>query len=58
MGVLFVRDVVAVTVAEFLCETKVDDVYQVRGLAGTHNKVCGLNVAVYEVVRMNEFNAG
>jgi len=58
MRVLFVGDVGAVTIAEFFCEAKVDDIDQVGGLTGAHDKVGGLDVAVDEVVRMNEFNTG
>jgi hypothetical protein len=48
----------AVVVAKFLCKAKVDDVDEVRALAGAHDKVGGLDIAMDEVVRMNEFNTG
>jgi hypothetical protein len=58
MSVLLIRDVGAIAIAKFLCEAKVDDVNEVRAMAGAHNKVGGLDVAMDEVVRMNKFNAG
>jgi hypothetical protein len=58
MSVLLIRYVGAIAIAKFPCETKVDDVDEVRAMAGAHNKVGGLYVAMDEVVRMNEFNAG
>lgn len=58
MSVLLIRDMGAVPITKFPCEAEVDDVDEVRTLAGAHNKVGGLDVAMDEVVRMNEFNTG
>jgi hypothetical protein len=58
MSVLLIRDMGAVPITKLLCEAKIDDVDEVRTLTGAHNKVGGLDVAMDEVVRMNEFNTG
>jgi len=58
MSVLFIGDVGAVTITEFLCKAKVDDIDEVGALAGAHDKVGGLYVPMDEVVRVDEFNAG
>ena len=46
MSVLLIRHVGSIPFAKFLCEAKVDDVDKVRAMAGAHNKVGGLDVAV------------
>jgi hypothetical protein len=56
MRVLLIGDMSAVVIAKSLRKAKVDDVDEVRALTGAHNKVGGLDVAMDEVVRMNEFN--
>ena len=58
VSVLFVGNVSAIVVSEFLCEAKVDDIDEVGAMAGAHDEVGGFYVAVYEVVRMDEFNTG
>jgi hypothetical protein len=58
VGVLFIRDVAPVAIAEFLCEAKIDDIDKVGALASAHNKVGWLYVTVDEVVRVDEFNTG
>jgi hypothetical protein len=58
VGVLFVRNVGAVAIAEFLCKAKVDDIDEVGAMAGAHNEVGGFYVTVDKVVRVDEFNAG
>ena len=58
VGVLFVGDVSTIVITEFLCEAKIDDIDKVGAMAGAHDEVGGFDVAVYEVVRMDEFNAG
>ena len=50
VGVLFIGDVSAIAVAKFLCEAKVDDIYEMLGMAGAHDEIGGLDVAVNEVV--------
>lgn len=50
VSVLFVRDVSAIVVSEFLCEAKIDDIDEVGAMASTHDEVGGFYVAVYEVV--------
>jgi hypothetical protein len=44
--------------AEFFGEAKVDNVDHVGSLAGAHDKVGWLNVAVDEAVVVDEFDAG
>ena len=58
VGVLFVRNMGAVAIAEFLCEAKVDNVDEVGTLAGAHDKVGWFYVTVDKIVRVDEFNAG
>ena len=58
VGVLLVRDVSAIAITEFLCEAEIDDIDEVGSMAGAHDEVGGFYVAVYEVVRMDEFNTG
>jgi hypothetical protein len=58
VGVLFIRDVGAVAIAEFLCEAEIDNVDEVGALAGAHNEVGGFYVTVNKIVRVDEFNAG
>jgi len=58
MSVLFVGNVSAVVITEFLCEAEIDDIDEVRAMADAHDEVGGFYVAVDEVVRMDEFNTG
>ncbi len=58
VSVLFVGDVRAIVVTEFLCEAKIDDIDKVGAMAGAHDEVGGFYVAVDKVVRMDEFNTG
>jgi hypothetical protein len=55
---LTVGNVASRAVTEFLCETKVDDVDEVRGIVRAHNKVRWFHVSMYEVVRVNVLEAG
>ena len=43
---MLIRDVGTIAIAKFLSKAKVDDVDEVRAMAGAHNKVGGLGVAV------------
>ena len=45
-SILLIRHVGAIAITKFLCEAKVDDIDKVRAMAGAHNKVGGLDVAV------------
>ena len=57
--VLVIRDVSSRSwVAELFGETEVNDIDDIRGTVGAHDEISGFNIAVYEVVRMYEFNAG
>lgn len=58
VGVLFVRNVGTVAIAEFLCEAKVDDIDEVGTMAGAHDEVGGFYVTVDKIVRVDEFNTG
>jgi len=56
--VLAVRDVqVGLWVAEFLCETKVNNVDLVATFANAHQEVVGLDVTMNEVARVDILNA-
>ena len=46
ISVLLIRDVGTITIAKFLSKAKVNDVDEVWAMAGAHNKVGGLGVAV------------
>jgi adenylosuccinate synthase len=58
MRVLLVGDVGTVTITEFLCEAKIDDVNEMGPMTGAHNKVGWLDIAMNKVVRVNELDAG
>lgn len=45
-------------VSVFLGETEIDDVDEMRGSTGAHDKVGGLDVAVDVVLRVYEFDTG
>ena len=47
---MFVGDVSAIVITEFLCEAEIDDIDEVGAMAGAHDEVGGFDVAVYEVV--------
>ena len=56
--VLAVGDVLmGARIAELLGKAEVDDVDQVALFGQTHQKVVGLDVAMYEVLRVNELDA-
>lgn len=56
MFILLVRNVVArQAVAKLFGQAKVDDVNKVSGIVEAHHKICGFDVAVYIVARMNKF---
>lgn len=57
--VLFEGDVVRGSrVSVFLGETEIDDVDEVRGSAGAHDKVGGFDVAVDVVFRVDKLDTG
>ena len=58
-AILFVGDVVVCTaIAKFFGESKVDHVDHFGSTASAHDKICGLNIAVDERVRMYKLDAG
>lgn len=57
-AILFVWYVVIrAVIAKFFGEAKVDYIDHVGGTACAHNEVCGLDIAVYERVRVDKFDA-
>lgn len=56
---LFVGNVGSGTwITEFLCQSKINDIDEVRGFANAHDKVGGFDVAVDKGVGVDEFDAG